>query len=170
MAKMKFAVVALTSGILALSGEFARCASLTTGPLDPATHDSIEGGVRQMMSRIPSDLSRYGPTAWLRYFDDDPRFLMAADGKLQFDGIASARSFLSTFSKSISHVELAWTSVKVDPLEPGMASVAASYSEVLTDTQGHANRPHGYFTGLVLQTPMGWKLRWAHWSSLPATN
>ena len=36
-------------------------------------------------------------------------------------------------------------------------------------TQGHANRPHGYFTGLVIQAPMGWKLRWAHWSSLPAT-
>ena len=169
MAKTNFVVIALASGVLALSGEFAHCASPTAGLPDPAIHDRIEGGVRQMMSRIPPDLAQYGPTAWLRYFDDDPRFLMAADGKLQFDGIASARSFLSPFAKSIAHVELTWTDVRVDALNPGMASVAASYSEVLMDTQGHANRPHGYFTGLVIQTPTGWKLRWAHWSSFSAT-
>ena len=142
MVKANFVVTALTSGVLALSGEFARCASPTTGPLDPAIHDRIDAGVRQMMSRIPSDLAQYGPTAWLRYFDDDPRFLMAADGKLQFDGIASARSFLSTFAQSISHVELTWADVRVDPLNPGTASVGASYSEVLMDAQGHANRLH----------------------------
>jgi hypothetical protein len=45
--------------------------------------------VRQMMSQISPDLSLHGPEALLRYFEDDPNFLMAADGKLQFDGVES---------------------------------------------------------------------------------
>jgi hypothetical protein len=122
--------------------------------------------VRQMLAHIAADLSRDGPTAWLRYFDDNPNFLMAADGKLQFDGIAAARTFLNDFGKQITHVEITWTDVRVDPLDPNLAAIAASYREALTDTQGHTMRPHGYFTGVAVRTVGGWKLRTLHWSSI----
>jgi hypothetical protein len=157
----------LASGLVAL-GPLASCAAAAT-PGDAAAQAGTESAVRQMMLAIPLDLARHGPTAWLHYFDDDRRFLIAVDGNLQFDGIASATTFLQNFSKSTPRVELAWVDIKVDPLGAGVAAIAAAYREVLTDAQGHANRPRGYFTAVAIRTPTGWKLRAVHWSSLPAT-
>jgi hypothetical protein len=125
----------------------------------------IERAIHTMTAHIAADLSRDGPTAWIRYFDDNRGFLMAADGKLEFDGIAAARSFLSDFGKRIVHVEITWSDVRVDPLGSDLATVAAYYREALTDTQGHVARPHGYFTGVVVRRADGWKLRSLHWSS-----
>src|SRR5438552_401789 len=117
-----------------------------------------------MAAGIARDVSREGPLAWLKYFDDD-RFLMAVDGKAQFDGIAQARTFLEQFAKGVSRLQLAWTDVRVQVLGPRSASLAASYREVITDMAGHAIESSGYFTGVVVKTPAGWKLRIVHWSS-----
>jgi hypothetical protein len=120
-----------------------------------------------MAASIARDLSRDGPLAWLRYFDED-RFLLAVDGKLQLDGIAAARVFLEQYAKGVSHLQLTWTDVRVDVLGPHSASLAASYREAMTDTTGHTLEPSGYFTGVAVKTPAGWKLRIAHWSSIVA--
>ena len=131
--------------------------------VDQATRETVSREAKTMLLTIPSDLSRDGPIAWLRYFDADPNFLMATDGKLQFDGFESAQVFLDSFAKNISHVELVWTNVRVDSLSATTAGVGASYAEELTDKEGHRNQVSGYFTGVVVQTPRGWKLRSAHW-------
>ena len=125
----------------------------------------IDAGVRRMAADIASDLSREGPTAWLRYLDNDGRFLMAVDGKLQIDGAAATKSSLVEFAKYVPHVEPTWTDLRVDPLAPGVASLAASYRETQTDTHGHSDLVEGYFTGVAMRTATGWKLRSAHWSS-----
>ena len=155
-------MVALT---FVVPGSVLEAAAGGSEPVTIAMRGEIDVAVRRMAASIAADLSRDGPTAWIRYFDDDPRFLMAADGKLQFDGIAAARSFLSDFGKRITHVELTWTDVRVDPLAPGVATLAASYREALTDTQGHTMRPNGYFTGVAVRRADGWKLQSLHWSS-----
>jgi hypothetical protein len=164
---MSTAHILIAASALALFGHFGGGVAATSA--DPAERARTESAVREMLLAIPPELARQGPTGWLRYFDDDPRFLMAVDGTLQFDGIKSATTFLQSFSKGISHLELTWTDIKIDPLGPGTASIAASYREILTDTQGHANRSRGYFTAAAIQTPTGWKLRAVHWSSLPAS-
>jgi hypothetical protein len=135
-----------------------------------ASADTAQSAVRQMAANIASDLSREGPKAWLRYFDEDRRFLMAVDGKLQLDGIESARAFLAEFAKSIARIELTWADIRVDSLSPGVATLAASYRETMTDTQGKVLRPNGYFTGVAVLTRSGWKLRSLHWSSPPGSD
>jgi hypothetical protein len=160
--------VLIVASALAAFGHFAGRAAVAA-PAVPADEARNASAVRQMMLAIPPELARQGPLGWLRYFDDDRHFLMAVDGKLQFDGIASATTFLQSFAKGISRIELTWADIKVDPLGPGIASIAATWREVLTDTQGHANRAQGYFTAVAIQTPAGWKLRAVHWSSLPET-
>jgi hypothetical protein len=159
--------VLIAASLLAALGHFVSC-SAVAAMADPTEQARTVSAVRQMMLAIPADLAQHGPTAWLHYFDDDRRFLMAVDGTLQFDGIASANAFLHPFAKGISHIELTWAEMRIDPLAPGIASIASAYREVLTDARGHANAPRGYFTAVAIQTPTGWKLRAVHWSSLPA--
>ena len=131
------------------------------GAGDAGARDEVE----RMLAGIPAELARSGPLGWLRYFEDDPRFLMAADGRLELDGYESARRFLEEFARGIRGVELRWSNVRIDPIGATLASVAAEYREQLTDRDGHRLEPHGYFTGLAVHTATGWKLRAAHWSS-----
>jgi hypothetical protein len=138
--------------------------ALTAPASNPPQIDPV---IRQMAADIARDVSRDGPLAWLRYFDEE-RFLMAVDGKVQFDGIASAKTFLEQFAKGVSQLQLTWTDVRVDILGPRSASLAASYRETITDRAGHSIEPSGYFTGVAVKTPAGWKLRIAHWSSTAA--
>jgi ketosteroid isomerase-like protein len=141
---------------------FAAWPALAAPASDPP---QIDPAIRQMAAAIARDVSKDGPLAWLRYFDQD-RFLMAVDGKLQFDGIASAKAFMEQFAKGVSRLQLTWTDVRVEVLGARSASLAASYRETITDTAGHSMEPSGYFTGVAVKTPAGWKLRIAHWSSI----
>lgn len=120
--------------------------------------------VGAMLAEIPAALGRDGPRAWLRYFDDDPSFLMASDGALQLDGIAAARAFLEKYAAGIRAIELHWSNIRIVALAPGIATVAADYREELTGRDGREMHPHGYFTGLAIRTVSGWRLRSAHWS------
>jgi hypothetical protein len=137
-------------------------------PVTRSARNEIDGGVRDMASRIASTLSREGPTGWLGFFDDDPGFLMAVDGKLQFDGTAAAKGFLEDFGKHFVRIDLTWTDMRVDPLCSNAAAMAASYDEALKNSDGTTIRAHGYFTAVAVRTPTGWKLRILHWSSIPS--
>jgi hypothetical protein len=135
--------------------------------MEAARSTPIVTDVLKMAFSVTRDLSTEGPLAWLRYFEDDARFLMVTDGRVQFDGIDSARSFLLGFAKTVSHMELAWSDMRIEALGPGRASLNAAYRETITDTQGKTRRLAGYFTGVAVETPAGWRLRTVHWSSPP---
>ena len=148
---------------------FAACRSVTPGSYAGAPAKDTEDRVRQMASAIAHDVSRDGPNAWLRYFADDRGFFMANNGELQFSSFGEARSFLAKFSAGVAHLDLSWGDIRVDPVAPGAAVMAARYREVLTDVKGHVVHFEGYFTGLAVETNSGWKLRDAHWStSIPS--
>jgi hypothetical protein len=138
---------------------------VASAALDAAHAAAIQDSVRDLTSAIARDLERDGPTGWLAYFVDGPEFFMASDGQLVFPSIDSATSFIRGFAPGVAHMELVWEEMRIDPLFPGAAVLAASYREVITDTAGSESRFQGYFTGVAVHTSTGWRLRDLHWSS-----
>jgi hypothetical protein len=93
---------------------------------------------------------------------------MASDGRLSFVGYASARAFiLDTLTKQLIRIHLQWSGLRIDPISPQAAMMAASFQEKLTDSSGKELAIHGYFSAWVKQTDQGWKLANAHWSTAP---
>jgi hypothetical protein len=143
----------------------ASCRSPAPGSAPSDSSAEADAGVRRMAASIARDLARDGPQAWLHYFVDGPEFFMATNGRLQFSNFAQAGAFLPKFASGVAHLDLAWGDIRIDPVAPGVAIMAANYREVFTDKAGHATRYVGYFTGTAVKTAQGWKLRNAHWSS-----
>jgi hypothetical protein len=143
----------------------ASCRSLPPDASTSSGPAAADAGVRRMAASIARDLARDGPNAWLHYFVDRPEFFMANNGTLQFASYAEAAAFLPNFAVGVAHLELAWGDIRVDPVAPGAAVMAASYREVFTDKGGHVAKFSGFFTGTAVETAQGWKLRDAHWSS-----
>lgn len=136
-------------------------------PSDRAREPLTEGDVRAFAAELARDLGERGPAAWADWFSEDPRFFMASDGRLAFDGRDQAEAFLADFAPRVVCLELAWSELRVEPVAPGLAMMAAEYDEVLLEGDGTRRTFRGYFTGLVERTPVGLRLRHAHWSMLP---
>jgi hypothetical protein len=114
---------------------------------------------------VAQDVTREGPTAWQRHFARTPAFFMAAEGRVVFPTRDAATRGIEELERVIRHIELRWEDdVRVDPLAPGLALLAAPYREVRVDTSGKRVDESGYFTGLAEHGADGWKLRDAHWS------
>jgi hypothetical protein len=125
----------------------------------------VRDSVRVMAESIANDVSREGPLAWLRYFENAPDFFMASEGRLVFPNNDSATNFIkNTLVKSISKIELHWNNIRIDPLTTRLAGISADFHEDITDYKGRKIAEDGYFTGIAEQTFQGWKLRNAHWS------
>ena len=90
---------------------------------------------------------------------------MVSDGALVFPSNDSAVAFVRSFADGIAVMELEWIDARVEPVGPGLAVLAASYREMLTDTAGAALSLSGYLTALARRTDAGWQLRNLHWSS-----
>jgi hypothetical protein len=96
---------------------------------------------------------------------DDPAFFMAAEGRLVFPTSDSAARAIGTLERLVALIELQWGSdLRVEPLAPGLAVLAASYHETRVDHAGRRVEEDGFFTGLVQHRSDGWRLRHAHWS------
>ena len=127
----------------------------------------ITDSVQQMTEAIARDVTKEGPVAWLRYFEDTPDFFMASEGKLVFLNNDSASKIINTtLTKTISNIELHWNNIRIDPLNSNLASIAAVFHENITDYAGNKTPVDGYFTGITKKTFRGWKLHNAHWSVL----
>lgn len=127
----------------------------------PALADSV----RTFMETVAREVTRDGPAAWRRQFADDTAFFMASEGRLVFPSAEAAHRGIDELARAIAHIELRWgDSVRVDALAPGLAVVAAPYTEVRSDTAGRRVDEAGYFTGVAEHRPEGWRFRDAHWS------
>ena len=92
---------------------------------------------------------------------------MAAEGRLAFPNGASARAALPEVARAIEHIELQWEEeLRVDPLAPDLAGMAAPYHEIRTGEAGGRVDEHGYFTGTVERKGGRWRFRNAHWSAV----
>ena len=133
----------------------------------PVDDDAIRREVAAYADTIALDLRRDGPRAWLRHFERTPAFFMASGGRMEFPTYDSADVLVEDLAKRIRSMELKWSDVRVDPLTPSLAVLAASFREVVTDTAGAAMEFRGYFTAVAKRSGAGWRLRNAHWSLVP---
>jgi len=127
--------------------------------------NKVKTEVKQFTDSIATNVSKDGPIAWLKYFNDSPGFFMASDGQLVFPDHAAAQQFITgTLVKTISKINLRWYNLRIDALTPGLAAIGAGFHEDLTDNQGKTSPYNGYFTGVAQKRDKGWQLRDAHWS------
>jgi hypothetical protein len=134
-------------------------------PLTAKEFIVVQDSVRRMTELIARDVSREGPVAWLRYFENSSGFFMASEGQLVFPNNDSATSFIrNKLVKSINKINLRWNNLRIDPLTPKLAGISAAFHEEITGFDGRKKPEDGYFTGIAQQTRKGWQLRNAHWS------
>jgi len=136
-------------------------------PLSADQRSAVESSVRGFLQTVAHDVTSQGPTAWEKYFSDDPAFFMANDGRLAFPNPQAATQGIEAFARTIKHIELRWgDDLCVDVLTANLAVVGTSWSENMVDNAGHPIQESGYFTGLVENRAGRWQFRNAHWSSI----
>ena len=128
---------------------------------------AVESSVRSFTSTVAHDVTQEGPVAWRRFFLESPSFFMASEGRLRFANSQAVTAAIPELTRTIKHIELRWgDDLRVDPLAPDLAVVAAPYSEVHIDAEGHQANEAGYFTGVAQFENGRWQFRNAHWSVL----
>jgi hypothetical protein len=133
--------------------------------LTPERAAAVDSGVRAFMRDVAHDVTQDGPAAWRKYFADTPAFFMAVNGKIAFANSAEVTAGLPQVALVIKQIELKWgDDLRVDPLAPDLAVVAASYHEVQVWADGHHVEDSGYFTGVAQYRDSRWQFRNAHWS------
>ncbi len=134
-------------------------------PLSPEVAAQVETQVRAFAQAVARDVTRDGPAAWERYFQDGPAFFMADEGQLVFPNRSAATAAIAQLVTAIRHIELAWgPDVRVDSLTASLASLAASYHEVRVDAAGQTVDERGFFTAVCEKRAGDWQFRNAHWS------
>jgi hypothetical protein len=128
---------------------------------------SAEEDVKTFAQDVARDVSVEGPSAWRKHFADSPAFFMAVNGRMAFPNSAAATTGIEGVSKEITHIELQWgDDLRVDPLTPNLAVVAASYHEVQVHAAGNTVNDNGFFTAVAEKHDGHWQFRDAHWSSM----
>jgi hypothetical protein len=125
----------------------------------------VKDSVTRMAANIAKDVSAKGPVAWLDYFENDPGFFMASDGKLALKDYSSAKAFVKDkLPKMMSKINLQWRNVKVDPLAASFAAMGADFHEDIILAGGTKMAVDGYFTCTAHFDGTSWKLRNLNWA------
>jgi hypothetical protein len=133
--------------------------------LTPERAAAVDSGVRAFMRGVAHGVTQDGPVAWRKYFADTPAFFMAVNGKIAFANSAEVTAGLPQVALAIKQIELKWgDDLRVDPLAPDLAVVAAPYHEFQVWADGHRVEDSGYFTGIAQYRDGRWQFRDAHWS------
>ena len=134
--------------------------------LSAADSAAVREGVRSFVESVARDVTREGPRAWSRYFDDSPAFFMAVNGQVVFSSGMAAKDGIPKVAHMFRHIQLNWgNDLRIDPLTRRLALVAVPWREVLTDSAGHVMNQAGFFTGIAEQRNGRWQFRDAHWSA-----
>jgi hypothetical protein len=125
----------------------------------------IDRDVRHFMSDVAHDVTQDGPSSWHKYFADTPAFFMVVNGQMAFANGSKATTGIQQVAKSIKQIELKWgDDLRLDPLAPDIAVVAAPYHEIQVWADGRRVEENGYFTGVVQYRDGRWQFRDCHWS------
>ena len=143
-------------------------ASSESQSMTAARATAVDQSVRAFAQLVAHDVTQEGPSAWRRHFADSPEFFMAAEGRLVFPNSASATAGIQDLPRTIQRIDLRWgDDLRVDPLTPDLAVVAASYHEVQVSPEGRRVEENGFFTGIAEHRDGRWQFRNAHWSAIP---
>ena len=151
--------------LVALASISCRPQGGSASALDQPHAAAIIVSVRAFADTVAAGVTRDGPAAWQGFFLDTTAFFMASDGQLVFPTRDSATRAIQHLTQALPHITLQWgPDLRVSPLAPGIALLAASYHESQIDAAGHHTDDHGFFTGVVLRHDAEWKFLNAHWS------
>lgn len=149
-----------------LMGCSARDESNGTESITAADSAAVQKEVRAFATAVADDVTREGPLAWRRYFEDSPAFFMAVNGQVIFPSGGAAKDGIPKVALAFKRIELSWgNELRIDPLTRGLAVVATPWHEDLTDSAGHVTQQSGFFTGLAEYRHGHWQFRNAHWSA-----
>lgn len=126
---------------------------------------AMRDSVTTFMAEVAAGVSAGSSPAWLDHFEASPEFLMASDGRVAFASHEEAVKAVTAMARGFRGIDLAWGTVRVDPIAPGIAHVGADYREAITDTAGAVVRFGGYLTAVARHGADGWRLMTLHWSS-----
>jgi len=85
---------------------------------------------------------------------------------MAFPNGAAAKNGIQNVALALKHIDLKWgDDLRIDPLTPELAVVAAPWREIQIDSAGHRVEETGFFTGLAEFREGRWQFRNAHWSS-----
>lgn len=133
--------------------------------MTPERAAAVEAEVRAFAQTVAHDITQEGPAAWRKHFADSPSFFMADEGHLVFPNSAAATAAIQDLTRTIKQIELRWgDDLRIDPLTPSFAVVAATFHEVRVDSAGHRVNETGFFTGTAEHRDGRWQFRDAHWS------
>ena len=125
----------------------------------------VQADVRSLAGAVARDVTRYGPAAWRKHFAESPSFFMVAEGRMEYPNSEAATVGLRNLTQAIKSIELTWEDdLRVDPLTPELAVLAASWHEVLVDTSGKRVNESGLFTAVAQRRDGRWVFRDVHWS------
>ena len=164
-------IVRLTSVLLlviASAGCYTRRDTASNGPqmLTPSEAAAVVERLRTFTATVAHDITQKGPLAWGKFFEDSPAFFMAVNGQMAFPSGKAAQSGIQNVALALKHVELKWgDDLRIDPLTPELAVVAAPWHEIQIDSAGHRVEESGFFTGLAELRDGRWQFRNVHWSS-----
>jgi hypothetical protein len=150
----------LTATLVCLS-----CGSREPQSFTPSRAAEVEKDVRAFAATVAHDITQEGPAAWNRHFADSPSFFMASEGHLAFPDRATATAAIQGLVRITKQIDLQWgNDLRVDPLTPDLAMLAASYHEVRLNNDASRIDENGFFTGLAEHRDGRWQFRNAHWS------
>ena len=160
---MRISCCPITLLAVAVSLAHAAVPSAAVAP-NAAESAAVRQEVRSFVTSVAHDVTRSGPLAWNRYFDDSPAFFMAVDGQMVFPSGMAAKENIPRIALKFRHIELTWGSEpRIDPLTRRLAMVAVPWRETLTDSAGHVTKQAGLFTGLAQLRNGRWQFRDVRW-------
>ncbi len=136
-------------------------------PFTTAQQAALADSVREVTARLAADISTHGYRAFTPVMDSAPGYLWAYNGALVFPSFDSMATWTRSSPEPKEPETFAWDSVRVLPLAPGLAAVAATYRETAPDRTGNPGTEIGVFTAVAVHRAEGWKFTDAHTSTLP---
>lgn len=134
--------------------------------LSAADSTAVRQGVHTFVQSVARGVTRQGPLAWSRYFEDSSAFFMAVNGQMVFSSGTAAKDGIPKVARMFKRIELNWgNDLRIDPLTRRLAIVAVPWREALTDSAGHVMQEAGFFTGVAEYRNGRWQFRDVHWST-----
>jgi len=133
----------------------------------PAQREALADSVRELAARMAADVSAHGYRGFVQAMDSAPGYAWAYNGFLPFTSFDSMAAWARTDPEPKVPEVFAWDSVRVEPIAPGVAGLAATYAETRPDSTGAPKTEKGVFTAVAVHRAGGWKFTAAHTSTLP---
>src|SRR5271154_3206620 len=93
------------------------CGSCGFRRAEPAPAGAVRNQVQTFARSVAEGVTRDGPAAWAKYFDNSPSFFMAVDGRLKYADGAAAQSAIPELVRTIQKIELHWgDGLRIDPV------------------------------------------------------